>query len=227
MILGDRFLGLTQVIPWILEHDAVAVTVEYRLAPEYPDPYPVEDCFAGLLWTAGHASELDIDLSRLIIAGASAGGGLAAGTAVLARDRGGPQLAAQVLIYPMLDDRNISLSTAQFDGVGVWDRTSNITGWTALLGERRATGDVSIYAAPARANDLSNLPPTLIECGSAEVFRDEDVAYATALWRDGGQAEWHVWPGGFHGFDLSAPHAALAQAMVSARNAWVSRILST
>ena len=225
MIIGDRFVGLGQILPWIIEHDAVAVTVEYRLAPEFPDPYPVEDCYAGLVWTADHAAELGIDPDRLIIAGASAGGGLAAGTALLARDRRGPALAGQVLIYPMLDDRDATVSTAQIDGVGVWDRTSNLTGWTALLGARRGTEDVSIYAAPARATDLSGLPPAFIDCGSVEVFRDEDVQYATALWHAGVQAELHVWPGGFHGFDLMAPHTAIAQAMTAARDAWVGRVL--
>lgn len=225
MIMGDRFVGLDQVLGWVTELDAVVVTVEYRLAPEFPDPYPVRDCYAGLLWTAEHAAELGIDPDRLIIAGASAGGGLAAGTALLARDEGGPALAGQVLIYPMLDDRDQTVSTAQIDGIGVWDRTSNVTGWSALLGDRRGTDDVSVYAAPARATDLTGLPPAFIDCGSAEVFRDEDVAYATALWHAGVQAELHVWPGGFHGFDLMAPHSALAKAMRTARDSWVARVL--
>lgn len=226
MIMGDRFVGLAQFLPWIVEFDATVVTVEYRLAPEFPDPYPVEDCYAGLLWTAAHAEELGIDPDRLIIAGASAGGGLAAGTALLARDRSGPTLAGQVLIYPMLDDRDATVSAAQIDGIGVWDRGSNVTGWTALLGDRVGTDDVSIYASPARATDLAGLPPAFIDCGSAEVFRDEDVAYATALWHAGVQAELHVWPGGFHGFDMFAPHAELARAMTAARNAWVGRLLA-
>ena len=226
MVVGDRFVGLSQFLPWIVQHDAVVVTTEYRLAPEFPDPYPVEDSYAGLVWTAEHADDLGIDLDRLIVAGASAGGGLAAGTALLARDRQGPKLAGQVLIYPMLDDRDRSVSTTQIDGIGVWDRTSNVTGWSALLGDRRGTDDVSIYAAPARAHDLSNLPPAFIDCGSAEVFRDEDVAYATALWRDGVQAELHVWPGGFHGFDTIAPHTAIAQAMTAARDAWVAKVMT-
>lgn len=225
MIIGDRFVGIQQMVDWIDRFDAVCVTVEYRLAPEFPDPYPVEDCYAGLVWTAEHAEELGIDSERLIIAGGSAGGGLAAGVALLARDRGGPALAGQVLIYPMIDDRDASVSTQQMDGVGVWDRVSNVTGWSALLGDRRAGDDVSIYAAPARATDLSNLPPAFIDCGSAEVFRDEDVAYATAIWAAGGQAELHVWPGGFHGFDAMAPHAALSRAMTDARTNWVARLL--
>lgn len=226
MVMGDRFVGLGQFLPWIVELDATVVTVEYRLAPEFPDPYPVEDCYAALVWTAEHAQELGIDPDRFIIAGASAGGGLAAGVALLARDRSGPELAGQVLIYPMLDDRDATVSTTQIDGVGVWDRGSNITGWTALLGDRVGGDDVSIYAAPARATDLTGLPPAFIDCGSAEVFRDEDVAYATSLWQAGVQAELHVWPGGFHGFDMLAPHAELARAMTAARNAWVARLLA-
>lgn len=226
MVIGDRFVATEHFVPWIVDNDAVVVAIEYRLAPEYPDPYPVEDCYAGLLWTVEHAAELGIDPRRLIVSGASGGGGLAAGTALLARDRGGPDLAGQVLIYPMLDDRDQSISTVQYDGHGLWNRKSNLTGWNALLGDRRGTAEVSIYAAPARATDLSGLPPTFIDCGSAEVFRDEDVAFATGLWRAGVQAELHVWPGGFHGFDILAPHTAIAHAMRAARNAWVTRVLS-
>lgn len=227
MVLGDRWAGLSQFLPWVIENDAVAVTVEYRLAPEFPDPYPVEDCYAGLVWTSDHAEELGIDPHRLIVAGASAGGGLAAGIALPARDRKGPALAGQVLIYPMLDDRDNTISTAQIDGEGIWDRSSNVMGWTALLGERKGTDDVSIYAAPARATDLSGLPPTFIDCGSAEVFRDEDVAYATSLWQAGVQAELHVWPGGFHGFDMSAPDSVLGKKMISARSQWIAQLFKS
>ncbi|WP_370591495.1 alpha/beta hydrolase fold domain-containing protein [Saccharopolyspora montiporae] len=205
----------------------MAVTVEYRLAPEFPDPYPVEDCYAGLQWTAEHAAELGIDADNLIIAGASAGGGLAAGTALLARDRNGPALAGQVLICPMLDDRDWTVSTAQYENVGLWGRESNRTGWDALLGDRRGTDEVSVYAAPARATDLSGLPPAFIDCGSAELFRDEDVAYATALWHSGVQAELHVWPGGYHGFDMLAPNSGIARAAIDARKGWVGRTLDT
>jgi acetyl esterase/lipase len=225
MIVGDRFTGIESLIGWIDRYDAVVVTVEYRLAPEFPDPYPVEDCYAGLVWTADHADELGIDLGRLIIAGGSAGGGLAAGTALLARDRSGPALAGQLLMCPMLDDRDNTVSTLQIDGVGVWDRGSNVTGWNALLGDRKGGEGVSIYAAPARASDLSGLPPAYIDCGSAEVFRDEDVAFASALWAAGVQAELHVWAGGFHAFEGFAPHAAVSQAALAARDSWVARIL--
>lgn len=225
MIVGDRFTGIEVMLDWIERFAGVCVSVDYRLAPEFPDPYPVEDCYAALVWTAEHAEELGVDPDLLIIAGASAGGGLAAGTTLIARDRQGPELAGQVLMYPMIDDRNETVSSHQMVGVGVWDRTSNDTGWDALLGARRHSDDVSIYAAPSRATDLSGLPPAFIDVGSAEVFRDEDVAYASTIWASGGVAELHVWPGGFHGFDMMAPHAAISQAMTAARTAWVGRLL--
>ncbi|WAA66271.1 alpha/beta hydrolase [Microbacterium oxydans] len=225
MIVGDRWLGVEGLLGWAERFNGVIVAVEYRLAPEFPDPYPVEDCYAGLRWTADHAEELGIDLDRLLITGGSAGGGLAAGTALLARDRRGPALVGQLLLYPMLDDRDESVSTKQIDGVGLWDRASNVMGWTALLGDRKGTDDVSIYAAPARATDLSGLPPAFIDCGSAEVFRDEDVAYASKLWEAGVQAELHVWAGGFHAFEAFAPQSAVAQAMLAARDSWVNRLL--
>jgi acetyl esterase/lipase len=225
MIIGDRWAGVATMFDWLHRYNAVLVTVEYRLAPEHPDPTPVEDCYAGLVWTADHADELGIDRDRLMILGASAGGGLAAGTTLLARDRKGPALVGQLLMCPMIDDRDDTISTTQIDGIGVWDRGSNITGWTALLGDRKGGPDVSIYASPARADDLSGLPPAYIDCGSAEVFRDEAVAYATKLWRAGVQAELHVWAGGFHGFDLMAPQAAVSQQSIAAREGWVDRIL--
>ncbi|WP_405970470.1 alpha/beta hydrolase [Streptomyces sp. NBC_00988] len=227
MIVGDRFTDVGSLVDWVDRFDAVGVTVDYRLAPEFPDPHPVEDAYAGLVWTAEHAAELGIDPHRIIVAGASAGGGIAAGTVLLARDRRGPALLGQMLLYPMLDDRDATVSTHQFEGLGVWDRGSNITGWTALLGERRGSGEVSVYAAPARATDLAGLPPAFIDCGSAEVFRDEDVAYATSLWAAGVQAELHVWPGGFHTFDTFAPDAVLTGRMLDARKDWMARLLGT
>jgi acetyl esterase/lipase len=213
------------VLAWALEHRAVVATVEYRLAPEHPDPTPVEDCFAGLVWVSEHAAELGGDPERIIVTGTSAGGGLAAGTTLLARDRGGPAVLGQLLVCPMIDDRDATVSTRQFDGVGMWDRGANAVGWGALLGERYGTDDVSVYAAPARARDLSGLPPTFIDVGSAEVFRDEDVDYASRIWADGGVAELHVWPGGTHGYDLIAPQAPISRQALVVRNQWLARIL--
>lgn len=227
MIFGNRFGGVGAYLPFVASHGAVVVAVEYRLAPENPDPIPLEDCFAALAWTAGNASDLGVDPARLIVAGQSAGAGLAAGVALLARDRGGPTIAAQLLVSPMLDDRNDTDSAHQIDGVGVWDRTSNETGWTALLGPRRGGAEVADASAPGRAADLGGLPPAFLSVGSAEVFRDETVAYASRIWASGGVAELHVWPGGFHGFENFAPAAALTRAAVAARDDWLARTIES
>ncbi|WP_328752307.1 alpha/beta hydrolase [Streptomyces sp. NBC_00285] len=225
MVLGNNRVGVDSPLAWAKELDAVVVSVEYRLAPEHPHPAPVEDVYAGLVWTAEHAGEIGGDPQRIVIAGASAGGGLSAGLALLARDRKGPRAIGQLLLCPMLDDRNESPSTFQMAGLGVWDRTANETGWTALLGELRGGPDVPAYAAPARAEDLTDLPPAFLDVGSAETFRDEVVAYASRIWQAGGVAELHVWPGGFHGFDGFAPQAALSQAARAAHLAWLRRLL--
>jgi acetyl esterase/lipase len=183
--------------------------------------------YAGLAWTAAHASELDFDPHRLLIAGESAGAGLTAGVALLARDRGGPAVAGQVLMYPLLDEKNDTVSSRQDDATGTWDRLSTETAWDAYLGSRRHTDAVSIYSSPSRATDLSNLPPAFIDVGSSELLRDEDVAYASGIWAAGGSAELHVWSGGFHGFDQIAPEARVSKAAVAARNAWIERVLSS
>ncbi|MFJ7290392.1 alpha/beta hydrolase [Streptomyces collinus] len=225
MVIGTNRVGVDVPLAWAQALDAVVVSVEYRLAPEHPHPAPVEDVYAGLLWTADHAAEIGADSERIVIAGASAGGGLCAALALLTRDRKGPQPIGQVLMCPMLDDRNDTPSTYQMAGLGVWDRTANETGWTALLGSRRGGPDVPAYAAPARAEDLTGLPPAFLDVGSAETFRDEVVAYASRIWQAGGVAELHVWPGGFHGFDGFAPQAAVSQAARGAQVAWLRRLL--
>ncbi|MFF4585129.1 alpha/beta hydrolase [Streptomyces sp. NPDC001388] len=226
MVIGNNRVGVDVALDWARELDMVVVSVEYRLAPEHPHPAPVEDVYAGLLWTAEHAKELGGDPERIVIAGASAGGGLTAALALLLRDRGGPRPIGQLLMCPMLDDRNDTVSAHQMAGLGVWDRTANETGWGALLGEQRGGPDVSPYAAPARAEDLSGLPPAFLDVGSAETFRDEAVAYASRIWQAGGIAELHVWPGGFHGFDGFAPQAALSRSARAAHMDWLRRLLA-
>jgi acetyl esterase/lipase len=225
MIIGNNRVGVDGPLSWAKKLGAVVVSVEYRLAPENPYPAPIEDVYAGLLWTADHAVEIGGDPERIVIAGSSAGGGLSAALALLTRDRKGPRPIGQMLLCPMLDDRNDTPSSRQMAGLGVWDRTANETGWTALLGELRGGPDVPAYAAPARAEDLSGLPPAFLDVGSAETFRDEVVAYASRLWQAGGVAELHVWPGGFHGFDGFAPQAALSQTAQAAQLNWLRRLL--
>jgi acetyl esterase/lipase len=222
MIVGDRFTTVDAFFDLIERHKVVVVSVEYRLAPEHPDPAPVEDCYAGLVWTVEHVQELGIDPDRLVIAGPSAGGGLTAGLALLARDRNEPQLVGQLLACPMLDDRNQTLSRRQYGNVDISEVIG--IGWDALLGADHEGRDVSPYAAPGRVVDLSGLPPAFIDVGSAEPFRDEAVAYASRIWEAGGQAELHVWAGGFHGFQYDSDAAASVAAR-RAIDSWLQRIL--
>jgi acetyl esterase/lipase len=225
MVTGTRF-GAAEAMNAGAAVGAVVTSIEYRLAPEHPAPAPVDVCYAGLLWVAEHAGELGIDRSRIVLGGASAGGGLAAATALRARDDGGPALAGLLLCCPMLDDRMTSCSSGQFDDAILWTRASNEFGWRSLLGERFGTEDVTIYDVPGRATDLSGLPPTLVDVGSADLFRDEDVAFASGIWAAGGDCELYVWSGGYHGFELIAPGSTLAQDAAAARRRWMARTLT-
>ncbi|MGW3645474.1 alpha/beta hydrolase [Streptomyces sp. NPDC000878] len=225
MVMGDRFSQIDIPLEWLDEFGAVVVSVDYRLAPEATGTALVDDCYQGLLWVAEHSAELGIDPARIIVAGASAGGGLAAGVTLLARDLGTPAIAAQMLICPMLDHRNTSTSSRQYSGgPGVWTREMNEFGWRAVLGEL-TDQEIPEYVSPALADDLSGLPTTYIDTGSAEVFRDEDTDYATRIWAAGGQAELHVWAGGFHGFDALYPQARISAAARRTRTAWLTRLL--
>ncbi|MEM9565217.1 MAG: alpha/beta hydrolase [Actinomycetota bacterium] len=186
-------------------------SVEYRLAPEHPYPTPLEDCYAGLTWLVEHADELGIDTDRIAVGGASAGGGLAAGLALLARDRGGPPIRFQLLRYPMLDDRNRTPSShAQLDP-RVWHREANHLGWSAYLGDGAGSDGIEPYAAPGRASDLAGLPPAIVTVGDLDLFLDEDVDYARALSRAGVPTELHVYPGAYHGAINDNPDAGLTQ----------------
>lgn len=190
----------------------VIVSVDYRLSPETPFPGPVEDCYAALKWLHANATELGVDARRLAVGGESAGGGLAAALALLARDRGEVPLLFQMLVYPMLDDRTAS-SVEPFPHVGefVWTRASNRFGWESLLGHAPGKKDgVSPYAVPARAESLKGLPPTCITVGALDLFLEEDMEYARRLLQAGVPTELHVYPGAFHGFVL-APEARVSK----------------
>ncbi|MDD7813801.1 alpha/beta hydrolase [Mycobacterium sp. CSUR Q5927] len=188
------------------------LVVDYRVAPEFPHPVPLQDCYAALCWLAGHAAELGVDAARLAVMGDSAGGGLAAGVCLLARDRGGPAIAAQLLIYPMLDDRTCDGADAA-STLLTWSHEDNVTGWGALLAGAAADG----YAAPARADDLTGLPPAYLDVGGLDIFAEEDVIFAHRLLAAGVPVELHLYPGCPHAFDLLAPDTDVSQRVIADR----------
>lgn len=200
-------------------------SVEYRLAPEHPHPIPVDDCTAALHWVAANGDALNVDPSRLAVGGASAGGGLAAAVVLRLRDSDGPAIRFQYLMYPMLDDRAITPSSQAFSNIPTWSREHNANGWRALLGERYQNDSVDAYAAPARATDLSGLPPTLIQVGELDTFRDEDIDYATRLLQAGVPTELHVYPGAYHGWELVNPTAESTASVYAERNNALRRAL--
>jgi len=181
----------------------VVVSVDYRLAPEHPYPAPMEDCYTALTWLTDNASELGVDPDRIGVAGVSAGGGLAAGLALLARDRGGPALCFQYLGVPEIDDRLETPSMTDYVDTPMWNRPAAISSWDSYLGEGvRGTADVPIYAAPARATDLSGLPPAVVTACQYDPLRDEDIAYAQRLMHAGVLTELRHYAGTFHGSSL-------------------------
>jgi acetyl esterase/lipase len=193
------------------ELGVVVVSVDYRLAPETPFPGGLEDVYSGLVWTAAHADELGIDAQRIAIQGTSAGGGLCAALALLARDRGGPHIAFQFLSVPELDDRLTTPSMTEFTDTPLWSRPRAVVSWDCYLGPGRAgSDDVSIYAAPARATDLAGLPPAYVSVMHFDPLRDEGIAYALAMLVAGVSVELHLFPGTFHG-SMLIEHAAISQ----------------
>jgi triacylglycerol lipase len=196
------------------ELDCVVVSVDYRLAPETQAPGAVEDCYAALRWLHAAAEDIGVDRSRIAIGGESAGGGLAAALALLARDRSEVPICFQLLTYPMLDDRTATTATPNpFTGEFVWTPEANRFAWSALLGHEPGVAGVSPYAAAARATDLSGLPPAYISVGALDLFVDEDIAYAQRLLRAGVPTELHIIPGAYHAFEMAfeAPITVAAQ----------------
>lgn len=206
--------------------DCVIVTVDYRLAPESDWRGGTEDAFAGLVWMAANAATLGIDPARIGVMGESAGGGLAAAVALMARDRGGPALAFQHLLYPMIDDRTVTRADQNpVTGEFIWTRTHNRHGWAAWLGQEPGSDGVSPYAAPARMEDLTRLPPTWIGTGALDLFLEEDIDYAHRLIRAGVKVDFVIWPGAFHAFDLS-PEGEIATRANADRQAALARALA-
>jgi len=230
---AEKRVGLTPVLLWIhgggyvvgdmelddllcrqlaLKGECVVTQVNYRLAPEYPYPVPLEDCYVTLKWLVTRADELHLDRSRICVGGASAGGGLAAGLALLARDRGEIKLAWQLLLYPMMDDRNTELPSETLPETLIWTRNNNHYGWRAYLGHEPGSKDVEPYAAAARADNLEGLPPAFIGTGDLDLFAEESLEYAKKLVVAGVPTEVHMYPGAPHAFDgIVAPQADISQ----------------
>ncbi|WP_211192900.1 alpha/beta hydrolase [Actinoplanes sp. TBRC 11911] len=186
------------------------LSVEYRLAPEFPHPTPVEDGYAALTWLAEHAGDLGVDPARIAVMGDSGGGNVAASLALLARDRGGPALAKQILLYPALDDRTIE-PDPELDGLYTWSYDDNETIWRAFLGNAYGTDNVSAYAAPARASDLAGLPPLYMEALELDILRDEDLQYARRCSLAGVPTELHLHSGVVHAFETMAFNTDIAR----------------
>ena len=214
-------------VPLVKALGCALVTVDYRLAPETVFPGAIEDCYAGLAWTFANAAPYGFDTARIGVMGESAGGGLAAALALMARDRGDYALAFQHLIYPMIDDRTGTDGDSHpYAGEFIWTSHNNRFGWRALLGTEPGGTDVSPYAAAARADDLSGLPPTYLSTGALDLFVEEDLEYTRRLIRAGVPTELHVYPGAFHGFELM-PGSSIGEAARRDSRAALARFLKT
>lgn len=206
------------------ELGCTVISVDYRLAPEHPYPAQIRDCYAALQWISANAASVLVDASLIAVYGHSAGGNLAANLALMARDLKGPAIAYQVLCYPLLDDRMQTSSMTMLSGLGLWDRAANAEAWRSLLGDEYS-GAPPDYAVPARATDLSQLPPAYIDTGALEILLDENLEFAGRLAEAGVPLELHIYPGAYHGFDMFAPKAAVSQRAIAARHAAIGRAL--
>lgn len=212
-VLGDAETDKALPTQIVAATGAVVVSVDYRLAPECRFPGPVEDSFAALVWTAKNATALGVDPARIAVGGVSAGAGLAAAVALLARDRGGPDICFQMLDIPVLDDRLESPSMQTFLDTPLWSRNSATDSWQHYLGAEADSPNVSPYAAPSRAEDLSGLPPAYVAVCEFDPLRDEGIEYAARLVRSGVPTELHMWPGTFHGSAGAVPASAVSRHM--------------
>ena len=197
----------------VKEVGCAVVSVDYRLAPEHPFPAPLDDCYSALCWLFSNTEQLKVDGSRIGIGGISAGAGLAAGLALLARDQGEVLPIFQALLCPMIDDRSITPSSHSITDERVWNRNSNIKGWQAYLGPNVSGGaeTPSAYAAPSRAEDLTGLPKAYIAVGSVDAFVDENTDYAERLNAAGVDTQFEIFPGGFHAFEFTVPGADISR----------------
>lgn len=225
MVLGSAELFAKPLSGLVSRTSVPIFSVNYRLAPEFQGTTPVEDCYAALVWLHKNAQIFNIDPARIGVFGESAGGGLAVGVALMARDRHlQPPLAKQILVYPMLDDQNMTANEV-IEPLAFWKTADNIAAWTALLGDKagQPDADVSPYAAPARAKSVAGLPPAYIDVGEFDIFRDENMVYVSRLLKENIKTELHLYPGLPHAFELVAPDIAPTQRAVENRvNAMLS-----
>jgi acetyl esterase/lipase len=220
MIMGDLDSQDENMREAATSLDMPIASIDYRKAPEHPYPAAPEDCYAGVCWVFEHAAELGMDKDNIGLMGASAGGGLALAVALMLRDRGGPKLKYLLPIYPMIDDRHKTSSSHEVVDLGIWDRAGSLEAWGWYLGDTEPDS----YAAPARAEDLSGLPPAYIDVGDLDLFRDEDIVLAQRLSAAGVPVEFHLWTGAYHASELFAPQAALSQRIWATRYAAIRRL---
>jgi len=217
-VLGDLEMEHPRCLSMAAEGGAVSIGVDYRLAPENPFPAGVKDCFAAFQWVVDNAAELKIDPTKIAIGGGSAGGNLTAAVTLMARDRGGPDVAFQMLFYPVIDDRCETPSMKDGEGLYIWDYQNSLDMWNQYIGKDRKK--VSPYASPARAQDLSGLPPAYVMTCEHDPLRDEGIIYAMRLMADGVQVELHNYPGTVHGFDFLTPSEISTRAVNEAVEAF-------
>jgi acetyl esterase/lipase len=213
MVMGDLEMYDPVVAQYVAHSGTPMLAVGYRLAPENPHPAALDDVVAAVLWLREHADELYVEPSRIALMGDSGGGGIAAGAALACRDRGIP-LAAQILVYPMIDDRNREPDPLLVPFAG-WPHANNAAAWDAVLGH--GSTDVPAYAAAARATDLTGLPRTYLDTGELDIFRAEILDYAARLTAAGVSTELHVHPGVPHAFEVAAPQLDVSQRALADR----------
>lgn len=221
-VLGNLESEHDRCVYYAQNVDTVVVSVGYRLAPEFPYPAGHDDVWSALKWLVAHATELGVDTKRICIGGSSAGGSLAAGVALRCRDENGPLLAAQMLLYPVLDDRGNTPSMTTFERYDPWDGDRSRKMWPLYLGH---DGAAPVYAAPARADDLHDVPPTFVMSCEEDPLRDEDLAFAQRLLHAGVSVELHHYRGTYHGFDVMAPETTVSRRALSEQALFLQRTI--